>query len=242
MVINLKYNLMKKELLFISILFNVLFLLCGSYIIHKKGGFSYLKALLSSSKNEYGASYNLKRNIYKVMPQKKNAKIFLGNSIMSFCDWGELLNDLSIINRGISGDLIPGIIERLEDITANKPQKIFLMIGINDLQQGKSIETIISEYESLVLEISKQSPTTVLYLHSILPTDNKETRKNRDIEEINIGIKGIATKYELNYINLFDLLKNDTNNLHKDYSYDGLHINGKAYLVWKDVIKQHVKD
>ena len=42
------------------------------------------------------------------------------------------------INRGISGDHIDGVIERLSNSAIElKPEKIFLLIGINDVGDEK---------------------------------------------------------------------------------------------------------
>jgi len=116
------------------------------------------------------------------------------------------------------------------------------MIGTNDLGRGKSVSQIITDYEVLVKLILNKTPETELYLQSILPTKNQITRKNEDITEINKGIVEIAHKYSLTYINLYDLFKTKDNELNMDYSFDGLHLNGKGYLVWKDAIINYIRE
>ena len=43
--------------------------------------------------------------------------IFLGNSITEMGNWKKVLNDTTVINRGIGGDITYGILRRLKDIT-----------------------------------------------------------------------------------------------------------------------------
>ena len=74
----------------------------------------------------------------------------------------------------------------------------------------------------------------------ILPTHDNLTRKNSDIIELNKGIVLIAQKYSLTYVDLFDLLKTDNNELNMDFSFDGLHLNGNGYLIWKKAIIEYV--
>ena len=85
-----------------------------------------------------------------------------------------------------------------------------------------------------------KTPATELYLQSLLPTKDNPNRKNIDIIEINKGILQIAKSHSLTYVNLFDLLKTNDNELNIKFSYDGLHINGKGYLIWKNEIIKYM--
>ncbi|QKZ15828.1 hypothetical protein HU175_19850 [Spirosoma sp. KUDC1026] len=78
-------------------------------------------------------SYEQKRTLFESLPNTKKEIIFLGNSISDFGEWAELFDDPHVKNRGISGDLSFGVLARLGEVTASKPAKIFLLIGINDL-------------------------------------------------------------------------------------------------------------
>jgi len=238
---------MKNKLFLISVIFNALFLIFGGYLIHKKGGIDYLKRKFklqnetqTQKPKDYGVYYNAKKSIFEIMPNDTNEIIFLGNSITDYCDWYELFGKSNIKNRGIGGDIINGVIDRLDEVVESKPKKIFLMIGTNDLGRGNNVNEILSDYERLVKLILEKTPKTELYLQSILPTHNQPTRKNTDIIEINKGIVLIAQKYSLIYVDLFDLLKTVNNELNMDFSFDGLHLNGNGYLIWKKAIIGYV--
>jgi hypothetical protein len=140
---------MENNLLLISIVINLVLLLFGGYIIHKKGGFAYLKRKFITQ-NDYETYYYAKKSIFEIMPNDTSEIIFLGDSIIDFCNWHELFGKYNIKNRGISGDIINGVIDRLEEIVESKPKKIFLMIGTNDLGKKISVDNILSEYEKLV--------------------------------------------------------------------------------------------
>lgn len=188
----------------------------------------------------YGTYYDAKRSFFESMPNDTNEIIFLGNSITDMCAWNELFGMQNIKNRGISGDVINGVIDRLEEVVSSYPKKIFLMIGTNDLARKKSIDQILADYEKLITLIMQKTPKTQLYLQSVLPTKNQATRNNNDIIEINKGIVAIAKKYSLTYINLFDLFKTSENELNMNYSFDGLHLNGQGYLLWKEAVIEYV--
>ena len=67
--------------------------------------------------------------------------IFLGNSITEMGDWKTVLNDSTVINRGIGGDITYGVLKRLKDITDRNPSKVFILLGINDI--GKDIPDVV---------------------------------------------------------------------------------------------------
>lgn len=119
---------MKKTLAF-SVIINFFFLLFGSYVIHKKGGIDYLKMKLNPSVAHSGYSdyYYAKKDLFEIMPNDTGKIIFLGNSITAGCDWHELFGNGNIKNRGIGGDIINGVIERIDEVV--NPKKIFLMMG-----------------------------------------------------------------------------------------------------------------
>ncbi len=100
----------------------------------------------------------------------------LGNSITEGANWKVLLNDTTIINRGISGDVTFGVLNRIADITERKPSKLFVLIGINDLSRNTPDEIIVENIFKMVSKVKSGSPSTVIYVQSILPTN--ETFKN----------------------------------------------------------------
>lgn len=59
---------------------------------------------------QYAKEYHQKRlTLFNSEPIIKGKTIFLGNSITEFGDWQKLLNDQSVINRGIAGDNTFGV-------------------------------------------------------------------------------------------------------------------------------------
>lgn len=236
-----------KRILTISLIINFSFVLIIFYVIHKKGGVNYLKLKFNIQSNtppikNYNSYYYAKKSIFEIMPNDSAEIIFLGNSITDYCDWNELFGKQNIKNRGIGSDVINGVIDRLYEVVESRPSKIFLMIGINDLGRGSTVEQILSDYQRLINLIKEKSPQTQLYIQSVLPTDNRKNLQNSDIILINNALQEITKKNNITYINLFDLLKNDNNLLDKSFSYDGLHLNGKGYLIWKNAIIQFVNN
>ena len=148
-------------------------------------------------------TYDVQVRQFKSYLNQSSDIIFLGNSITARAHWNELLQLPNAKNRGISGDTTFGILERLDEITEGQPAKIFLLIGINDISRNFPNLTILTNYESIIKRIKKESPNTQLYLETILPVNSSfevyknHYNKDNHILEINEGIKTLAKKYDL---------------------------------------------
>lgn len=190
------------------------------------------------------AYYYHRKEHFETLPDTENEVIFLGNSITDGAEWHELFDNSYIKNRGIGGDDTEGILERLNEVVSSKPEKIFIMIGTNDLSAGRSVEEIVENYKLIIRRIRESSPETRVYIQSVLPTqdDIHTTRKNSDIMKINEELKKIARKRKLSYIDLFSSFATPENDLDMTYSIDGLHLNGEGYLLWKDIIESYVNE
>ncbi len=238
---------MKKGLI-ISVIVNILFLVLFGYIIHVKGGIPYLKLKLGlDSKNtsivrSVNPYWDNRVTLFKELPNNPNEIIFLGNSITDYCEWSELFGNPSIINRGISGDRTDGVLRRLSEVTESKPSKVFIMIGVNDISGGVELNNITINYRGIIEKIKSDSPDTKIYIQSVLPTLNHPFVKNDSVVVLNQKLKNLSEEYSLTYINLYDSFKNQDGDLKEELSYDGLHLDGQGYMLWKSIIEPYITE
>ncbi|MDN5200637.1 exo-alpha-sialidase [Fulvivirgaceae bacterium BMA10] len=196
----------------------------------------------------FSTYYLQKKSHFESLPDEENEIVFLGNSITDGANWAELLGEASIKNRGISGDVTDGILNRIDEVTNARPSKIFLMIGINDLAFGLSVEEILFNYEKIIKEIKIKSPSTDLYIQSILPVNDQfgrfrnHTNKKDEILALNKKLKVLAKKYKVNYVDLYNSFILSNNQMDPKYTNDGLHLTGEGYLLWKSLIVDLVKE
>lgn len=252
-----------KKILILSLVLNLIFSMLFGYVIYKKGGVSYLvkktKAFTSVKKTKpklpakkvltHSSYYYEKKGHFESLSNTDNEIIFLGDSITDNCHWAELFQNHRIKNRGIGGDRTDGVLLRLDEIVSSLPDKIFIMIGINDLGHGIKVANIASNYEKIVRYILNKSPDTQIYLQSVLPINDelynffykKAKATNDNIIRLNKHLKELASEPGVQYIDLSSYFIDDKNQLDKQFSADGLHLNGKAYLVLKNAIEQYVK-
>lgn len=180
---------------------------------------------------------------FKAQPMVKGKTVFLGNSITESGNWKKLLGDSSVINRGISGDITFGVQQRLPDIIALKPAKLFLMIGINDLSKGIPDEIVLQNILSIVYAVHKGSPQTKIYVQSLLPVNPtveqfpQRFNKADHILTINAQLARHVTALGGTYIDLHSKFTDDQGNLKAAYTYDGLHLTAAGYKHWVAVLR-----
>jgi len=198
---------------------------------------------LSAQQNTYSTFYYQRVSIFEKLPIDTSDIVFLGNSITNFGEWGELFKNIHVKNRGISGDKTDGVYARLDAILPGKPRKIFLMIGVNDLEHGASPNSTVNGIIRIADHIAEKSPKTILYIQSILPVNDqfgkfpRHTDKGKAILEINNKLKIFCLNRKLTYVDLYDSFKNkDDEKLNPAYTNDGLHLMGEGYQLWAQLI------
>lgn len=187
-------------------------------------------------------NWAIKWGEFKSYPNAADDIIFLGNSIMAGIEWNELLGLKNAKNRGISGDISFGILERLEEVVEGKPAKIFVLIGINDISRNIPDSIILHNYARIIDYVQFQSPKTKLIFHTLMPVNNEFTQfknhynKDQHIAVINAGLKALATEKKIGLIDLHPIFQDANGKLDKKYTIDGLHINADGYKVWANLL------
>ncbi|MEO8172722.1 MAG: GDSL-type esterase/lipase family protein [Sediminibacterium sp.] len=170
--------------------------------------------------------------------------VFLGNSITANVEWRELLGMENIKNRGISGDITFGILERLNEVINGKPAKVFILIGINDISRNVPDDRILDNYRKIITRIKAGSPTTKIYFNTLMPVNNEFTQfknhynKDEHIAFINTSLKKIAEETKITLIDLHEIFLDANGKLDKKYTIDGLHINSEGYKVWANMLNK----
>lgn len=164
--------------------------------------------------------------------------VFLGDSLTYYGRFAEIFPDYKVVNLGLRGDSLKGVIDRLGQIKALHPSFLFLMIGLNDIGVS-SLDSFYRQYLDLVEKIKSFLPNIVIFLQSILPVNSAEFNiscDNQQVANYNSVIRQIAKEKEISYIDLFELYLSD-DKLPSDYTCDGIHLMSNAYSLWYDALK-----
>ncbi len=192
---------------------------------------------------------NHRYDSFKALQPAEGSILFIGNSITDMHCWPEVFKTsegkyLPIVNRGNSGTYSTEQSDNLESYLANKPKKVFMMIGTNDIATSGGLnfspEQVLAYVKSIVARIHARSPQTKVYLYSIL---NNKT--NNRVEATWLKANQLTKAYadatdKVTYIDLYDKLTNVANG--GQWSYDNLHLTAGAYQAWAKEICQYLQE
>jgi lysophospholipase L1-like esterase len=168
--------------------------------------------------------------------------VFIGNSITEGGkNWSEKFNIPNIRNRGISGDVTDGVLERLDEIIFFKPKAVFILIGINDLfnlyykKQIPSPEYVGNNIIKIARTIKQNSPSTLIYVQTLLPTNKYFMKSNIDL--VNKIITQDFPNKIFEIIDLNTFFSDGKGFLKKELTSDGTHLTENGYLLWVKIEK-----
>lgn len=126
-------------------------------------------------------------------------------------------------------------------INGRKYEKIYLMLGINEL--GYNLEKTMEHYAQLVQRIQDAQPDAAIFVQANLHvtkdrSDTDAVYNNKVINRFNEGVSKIADNETIFYLDANVLFDDGNGNLSKDKSYDSAHILAKYYVQWADLIKE----
>jgi hypothetical protein len=194
------------------------------------------KRLLTGEKRDinYAPYYFQRVSFFDLIKSESRSRIvMLGDSITNGCEWSELLSRNDVVNRGISGDTTDGILTRIDQIISLRPQKVFLMIGINDLYKEIPVSKILSNYQDIITKLRAENIEVLV--QSTLNVKKNVTQRNLQVNELNRGLRTYCRDHGIRFIDLNRILAPDGFLLDK-YSNDVVHLMGEGYAKWKDAI------
>ena len=171
--------------------------------------------------------------------QSQTDVVFVGDSITFQGAIDEFFPEINQLNRGISGDVTEGLLNRIDEIIAHCPKKVFILIGINDVLKNVKFKDTKENYRKIVEKLSFELPGTTVILQSILPTGLGTEVK---VRELNYHIKELADETGVTFIDLYPAFLNSDGTVNLDlFASDKLHLNGKGYITWTEKIRDFVE-
>ncbi len=122
-------------------------------------------------------------------------------------------------------------------------QKIYLMVGINELGTGDA-EKFGQAYREVVERIRELQPDAIIYIQSILKVTQERSEQgdyinNEGVIARNEAIQTIADGKTIFYLDVNEAVCDESGCLNPEYSGDGVHITAKYIYLWKDYLMSH---
>ena len=190
--------------------------------------------------------YKHRVSVFRSLPETEGQIIMLGNSLNNNALWTEIFPMGYIVNRGISGDVVEGVCQRIDEIVPDQPKKIFLITGTNDFINDPEVSglKVWERYEKLIQTIQKELPETKLYIQGTLPLNPKSKFYegfNARAAELNKLLEAGKERYKYFYIDLPAVMSDENGDLDARYTTDGIHLSAMGYFVWATELAQGMR-
>ena len=128
-----------------------------------------------------------------------------------------------------------------EALSRRQYKKIYFQIGINEMGRG-TVDTFMQAYEESVRKFQQLQPDAIIYVQGIMRVTKEKSDKdkifnNPGIQVRNERIAQLADNMKIFYIDVNEVVCDDTGNLRKELTFDNLHLYGSKYYIWVDFLK-----
>ena len=155
--------------------------------------------------------------------------VFLGDAVVSGISYYGFLDDSKVVADGnLTTDKA---LDRVDSVVSSNPSKVFIMLGINDVNYGtRGADVIAENLITLANEIKSSAPSANIYILSVLPVTNSfETRTTNQISQaaindVNDTVGALAESAGITYIDIASAFKDTTGYLNGDCTTNGSNI------------------
>jgi lysophospholipase L1-like esterase len=177
--------------------------------------------------------------------------VLLGDSITEGFDVARYLPGRRVLNRGIGADVIGnempaddprGVLQRLDNSVFDcAATDVFILIGINDLNIGRTVETMERGYHELLRKLTERRPDLRIHVQTLLPTRGDHAKQNEPVRQFNERLRKLAAEFRCHVIDLHALMRDGEGQLKGEFTNDGLHLTEPAYQIWRGEILKALK-
>lgn len=181
-------------------------------------------------------TYVMRVTLFGTLPAMNGGVAFVGDSLTDVGRWSEAYPELRVRNFGIFGDTTVGLEHRISQVVDAKPATVFLMIGTNDIEYGRTPEAIVANIDDIVSRLVSGLPGVKLYVESLLP---RQPEFNDKVVAVNALLKADAQKRGLTYIDLYSHFVTD-GRLDPKLTSDDIHLSGQGYERWRELLAPYI--
>lgn len=169
------------------------------------------------------------RDWHASQPSEAETVVFVGDSLTEEGDWASWFPEVDVVNQGVGGDTTDDVLARLGAVIDARPDEIILLIGTNDLGTRQTVEHLVRNIQSMLVDLRRDLPGTRMLVQSILP----RAREFADqIQDANIHLRQFAATVRAQYLDLWPALALEDGEISPEYCDDRLHLNAAGYQAW----------
>ncbi len=204
------------------------------------------EARVKADKGRRGTYYANKIKGFLDEKIEKGGIVFIGDSqtdiFKMYTAFPEGIDGKRIYNRGIGGDRIEGVLERLDvSVIDLEPSEIHVLIGVNDVLWPVDYThgNLRPGYERLFSALKSVAPQAKIIVYSVTPIDKSQDRVGtclQDVVTANKQLEEVCKEYGLEFRDIYSLLADKDGGYKKGMTTDGVHYSPIGFTVWIDQI------
>lgn len=177
---------------------------------------------------------------------KEASILFMGDSIVEFFPLKKYLgHNFNFVNHGIAGISVHWLADHIPEVLGHQePDRIFLLIGTNDIGMGYDVPAIAEKIEELIHHVQIEAVGCPISLLSVLPINEAESyqakvkiRRNQTIQALNRELQNIPA---IEFVDIYDTLLDEQGQLAEVYTQEGLHLTQEGYKVLSKALKPYL--
>ena len=174
--------------------------------------------------------------------------LFIGDNNLVRFNFGDYGLDYHYVNVS-EDDLTTNdiLLDMKKYVYDYNPTKIFISVGLSDLDDEVSVDKIISNISKIVKQTNINRPYAEIYIQSVYPINKdleeyddeiiRDDLDNDDITELNTALKDYCNDKNLTYVDTYSFLVED-GKLNEKYTDNGIYLNKDGYeQVLKEINK-----
>lgn len=166
--------------------------------------------------------------------------VFVGDGIASGVTAYRLLADSKYIGDSSMSTL--NATTYVDKIVAAKPAKVFISLGLNDINfNTRTGAQIASAYSSFVAQIKAKLPSAKIYVISVLPVNEalwKSNVTNAKVKDLNANLATMCNNLGVKYVDINGSFADSNGNLTSEVTTSGYTISSAAYAFFLNTISK----
>ncbi|MCK9294424.1 MAG: GDSL-type esterase/lipase family protein [Desulfobulbaceae bacterium] len=163
--------------------------------------------------------------------EKTETILLLGDSLVEFFDWQARFPEMAMINRGMAGERVRGLLERIagELAAADGVDAVVIMTGANNLA-GEDY-AFLRDYEEILRRVRERLPGARIVVSSLLPFRFPWLAAGA-ISRLNASLRAIAGLAGADYLDVHAAFVAAQRAGKICFQPDGVHLTGSGYETW----------
>lgn len=159
--------------------------------------------------------------------------LFVGDSLMAYCDWQRYLPGFACINLGVPGETVAGCLASVPQVLRRHGEAdvVVLMIGTNNLVMSEF--GFLADYERILADFHAGYPQAVIAICSLLPHNLPWLAPNA-VGRLNALLKELANQDCCVYLDICESFR--AAGVSACFVEDGVHVSDEGYRRWSTVL------